>query len=255
MEVLYGATPVVHALRAGRRHVLQTLYINKDMMSVSRKTPQHVQQALKEAEKRNVNMSFVSKRKLEVLIGRNKVHQGLCLECSPIPITTWEPNNEQLCEKGKRSRIVVIAADHVQDPVNLGTIFRAAMFFECSGILLSRGCAPLSPTVSKYSAGAMEYLQAYETDNLSSSLKDAVEANWDVLGATSNKTPQVISSSKLSYRKRSILTVGNEGRGLSPRVVKVCTSLVNIPSSKEGLWEPSLNVAVATSCLLLLLKA
>ena len=67
---------------------------------------------------------------------------------------------------------------------NLGSLVRSAYFLGAEGVLCcARNSAPLSPTVSKASAGALELLPLHSCSNLMRTLQTAADSGWLVLGA------------------------------------------------------------------------
>lgn len=53
------------------------------------------------------------------------------------------------------------------DPVNMGSVLRSSLFFNVSGVVTTmRQSAPLSPSVSKASAGALEVMDIFNTHNM-----------------------------------------------------------------------------------------
>lgn len=72
--------------------------------------------------------------------------------------------------------------DGVTDPQNFGSIIRSACFLGASGIIVrKRGSCPLSPAVSKVSAGAMESFPIFQLKFVKQFLEEAKRAGWLVL--------------------------------------------------------------------------
>jgi hypothetical protein len=67
---------------------------------------------------------------------------------------------------------------------NLGAAIRGAYFLGAAGVLCcGRNSAPLSPAVSKASAGALEYLPIHACRSMPRTLARAAAQGWAVLGA------------------------------------------------------------------------
>lgn len=67
------------------------------------------------------------------------------------------------------------------DPQNFGALLRTAYFLRCDKVVVcSKNSAPLSPAVSKASAGAMELMKVYSTDNLMKFLDSSKNNGWQV---------------------------------------------------------------------------
>lgn len=75
----------------------------------------------------------------------------------------------------------VLALDEVWDPQNFGALLRTAYFLRCHQVVVcAKNSAPLSPAVSRASAGALELMPVYSTDNLMKFLDKSVENGWQV---------------------------------------------------------------------------
>ncbi|KAI8812042.1 Alpha/beta knot methyltransferase [Cladochytrium replicatum] len=152
----------------------------------------------------------------------------------------------------------VRALDRIQDPHNLGAILRNAHFFGVDGVIVTeRESSPLSPTVSRASAGAMEAMDMYVTTNLSKLMERS--DGWHVVGTAipdlNSRTPASPIHS-VKTRGPTIVVFGNEGEGLKPAVLRSCNELVWIPSGRARAVEAgvgmldSLNVSVACGIVL-----
>ncbi len=79
-------------------------------------------------------------------------------------------------------------AAHLQQ--NLGAAVRVAYFLGAAGVLCcGRNSAPLSPAVSKASAGALEYLPIHACRSMPRTLSRAADSGWHVIGGHRLLTP------------------------------------------------------------------
>jgi 21S rRNA (GM2251-2'-O)-methyltransferase len=75
-----------------------------------------------------------------------------------------------------------LALDEVWDPQNFGALLRSSFFLKCDGVVTcAKNSAPLSPAVSKASAGAMELMTIYSVDNMMKFLDNSRENGWQVI--------------------------------------------------------------------------
>lgn len=66
---------------------------------------------------------------------------------------------------------------------NLGAVVRSAYFLGAAGVMTcARNSAPLSPAVSKASAGALELMPVYSCRMMQKTLQRAADEGWSVLG-------------------------------------------------------------------------
>lgn len=146
--------------------------------------------------------------------------------------------------------------DEVVDPQNLGAILRSAYFLGQGrlGVLVcSKNSAPPTPVVSASSAGALELLTVYSTNNLPRTLNQAKEDGFRIIGASSSVPtiaggpgdgqvpPPLYDLQDLPLGngddRPTILVLGSEGHGIRTLVAKACTEFVRIPAG-VGLPEP-----------------
>lgn len=144
------------------------------------------------------------------------------------------------------ARGIWLALDCLQDPHNVGAIFRAAAFFGVKGIVLTEDrSAPLSAVVYDVASGGMEVVPFSVQTNLRRSLETAKEHNLWVLGSSEHAQRDV---AEVDRDRRWLLVVGNEEKGMRRLTAEHCDELCTIPC--QGSVVTSLNVSVATGILL-----
>ncbi len=164
-----------------------------------------------------------------------------------------------LPKKNNKETTFILALDRLQDPGNLGTLFRTALAADVELIWLALGADPLSQKVIRASAGALmhmpfERLGSHEddaVDKLSCKLKDAKNRGFQVVGAYSSSSSIDVELSlywEIDWQKPTVLVLGNEGNGVHPKVQACCTHAVTLPHNEIV---ESLNVASAAVPLLL----
>ncbi|KAI1231735.1 hypothetical protein IHE44_0007367, partial [Lamprotornis superbus] len=210
-----------------------------------------------QAAARGVPVLHVPGRALNVLC-RGRPHQGVCLEAAPLPFRSLRDAEEPQPghgESGRRQRLWLVL-EHIQDPMNLGALLRSAYFLGVDRVVVthSNSC-PLTPIVSKASAGAMEVFDVYSTDDLQGFLKAKSAEGWEVVGTVSRpedvEDVPVISCSEFRWDKPLIVVIGSEGEGLSLETQLQCQRMLAIPPGRAlhpGI--DSLNVSVAAGILL-----
>jgi 23S rRNA (guanosine2251-2'-O)-methyltransferase len=147
-----------------------------------------------------------------------------------------------------------LALDQIQDPQNLGAIFRAAGFFGVQGIIITQDrSAPLTATAYDVAAGGLEYVPFCVVTNMKNALEHAKEAGVWILG-TSEHAHDDISS--IPRDRPWLLVLGNEEKGIRRLTEESCDMLCRISglggvssTAAEG-RVTSLNVSVATGILI-----
>ena len=139
----------------------------------------------------------------------------------------------------------VIVLDNLQDPGNMGTVFRTAEAAGATGILMSSDCVDIyNPKVVRSTMGALFRVPYCRTDDLSGAVKDLKNAGIRVYAAhLEGKNPY----DREDYRGGTAFLIGNEGNGLREEVASCADCRIRIPM--EGKAE-SLNAAVAAAVLM-----
>ena len=137
-----------------------------------------------------------------------------------------------------------LVLDGVQDPGNVGTIWRTADALGAQGLFLLEKCAdPFSPKTVRASMGACFRLGAWEIglDALIAWLeRGGIPLYAAALGANTADVREVDWSV-------SAAVIGSEGKGVSPQVAAACRRTVRIPMRERC---ESLNAAVAAAIVL-----
>ncbi|XP_066492291.1 rRNA methyltransferase 1, mitochondrial [Tiliqua scincoides] len=253
MDILFGIAPCSLALARSKRD-FSRLFLKSSRSGQSPVLEEFAQLA----KSRRIPLQLVHRKTLDALC-KGGVHQGVCLEATPLhPIGWWEsPSHEgEKAAAQDGSQLIWLALEGIQDPMNLGAVLRSAHFLGVDGIVMSqRNSCPLTPVVSKASSGAMEVLDVFSTDDLQSFLKEKARQGWEVLGTVGHMKPQddipVVRCSDFHWTRPTILLLGNEGYGLSPETRGVCQKMLTISPGRElpaGI--ESLNVSVAAGIIL-----
>jgi len=140
---------------------------------------------------------------------------------------------------------LVIAADGVQDPGNLGTIIRSADAAGADGVVIGRGSADVyNPKTVRSTMGSLFHLPIAAEADLPAVLRKAREHGAQVVAASVDAEDNLYD---LDCRRPTWFVVGSEAHGLSAEVLASVNRFVKIPM--RGAAE-SLNVAMAATLLL-----
>ena len=140
------------------------------------------------------------------------------------------------------SRYLVL--DGLQDPGNLGTLWRTADAFGADGLLLLPGCAdPWSPKTLRATMGACFRLPVWEgtLEELTGLLARSAAPLYAT--ALRDDTEDI----RAVPLEGAAVVIGSEGRGVSQPVLDACRATLKIPMRDRC---ESLNAAVAASVVL-----
>jgi len=144
-----------------------------------------------------------------------------------------------------KDRGILLVADHITDPGNLGSLIRTAEFFGAQGLILPRDrSASITDTVHKRSAGGSTYLPVARVVNLARTLKQMKDEGLWIIGAEAEGKTNIYG---FDWNRDLVLVLGSEGKGLSKVVRDRCHHLVSIPRSGHL---TSLNVSIAAGIIL-----
>lgn len=148
----------------------------------------------------------------------------------------------ELPKKLKGSRYLIL--DGVQDPGNVGTIWRTADAFGADGLILCQGCAdPWGPKTVRATMGAAFRLPVWET-TLEEAAARLREADIPLYATALREGTRDVRELPLG---RSGVIIGSEGQGVSQLALELCRQTVKIPMLERC---ESLNAAVAASVVL-----
>jgi TrmH family RNA methyltransferase len=139
---------------------------------------------------------------------------------------------------------LLVVADRIQDPGNLGTIIRIADAAGVAGVIAVAGTVdPFNPKAVRATMGSLFHLPV-----VSAAAEDVIEAlrahEIRILVADQHGAVDFLDA---EYRRPCAIVLGNEGQGVDPRWVEHAAATVRIPMYGRA---ESLNVAVAAALLL-----
>lgn len=204
---------------------------------------------IKQAQKQRLNRpqpTLMDKQKLENLLPKGAVHQGIALDCALLPEIDLQDLIIRSHNK-KTARIAIL--DQVTDPHNVGAILRSASAFGLDGVLMQKKFAPtLDGVLAKTACGAVDHIPVAQATNLARALDDLKEAGFFILGL-SEHAPQ--SLEQINPPEKCAIILGSEGEGMRRLLMENCDSLVRLPT--DGAIA-SLNVSNAAAVCFYALK-
>lgn len=164
-------------------------------------------------------------------ISDSKTPQDILALC-PLPLnpppTAWGPR--------------LVALHQVQDPGNVGAILRSMDAAGNDALLIDGGCAdPFSPKALRASMGAVFRVPVYAFPELDGQLSVLKDQGHQLIAGDLGGSPLF---SHPPFGEKTCLLVGNEGAGLSPRLLALSDMRLKLPMPGGA---ESLNAAVAAS--------
>ena len=136
----------------------------------------------------------------------------------------------------------VICLEDIQDPGNLGTIFRTAEGAGMSAVIMSAGCVDLfNPKVVRATMGAIFRLPFFITENMTKEAERLKQEHFSVYAASLEGARLYTEE---TYEGKCAVIIGNEANGIKQETQQAATHKIKIPM--EGQLE-SLNAAVSAA--------
>lgn len=194
-----------------------------------------------EAIARGIPVIETERRKLDQLSGFAP-HQGVIAMAAEKEYCSVEDILNIARDRGEKALIVI--ADGICDPYNLGAVIRCAEGCGAHGLILpKRHAAGLSPLVTKASAGAIEHLAIAKVANISAAIETLKKAGVWIYAAEAGGEAYY----DLDMSCPVAIVLGSEGAGVSELVRKHSDFTVSIPMYGKV---NSFNVSTAAAVLL-----
>ena len=233
-SILYGVNPILEALKASKRRCTK-IVVKEGTLNPRVQTIVNLAGSLK------VKVEEIPHKKFQNTFS-SFAHQNIIGYFSPKEPLKIEDLIRQAFQETSTPTLVVV--DGIQDPQNLGAIIRSAEVLGVQGLILpERRSAPLSETVAKCSAGAIEILPVACVNNLVQALEILKKKGFWAVGVdAAGKTP----CHEMQFDFPVALVIGGEEKGIRPLLRKTCDFTVHIPM--DGKLD-SLNAAAASTVI------
>lgn len=178
--------------------------------------------------------AFCVPRSILETVCETRTPQGVCASFdAPRPVA-----EEALPE-------TVVALDGVQDPGNVGTIWRTADAAGIQSLLLGAGSAdPLSPKVLRAAMGSGFRIPFGTTASLPETLRALRSRGYTIIASQLNGTDFY---TRPPVGERFVLVIGNEARGISSDVLACADLHLKLPMRGGA---ESLNAAIAAAIMM-----
>ncbi len=138
-----------------------------------------------------------------------------------------------------------LALDTIQNPDNLGAISRTCEALGLDGMIISGGCDIYNPKALRASMGALFRLPIRICQNLEAEIERCRELGISAYATVPDR--EAVSVTDVDFSVGGICVIGNEGNGVSSKVIDACTEKITI--KMDGRAE-SLNAAAAASIIM-----
>ena len=229
---IIGLHAVQAAVQAGRK--IDRILVAKGASNA------RVQALLNECRRRGLPFRMEPREQLD-RIAEGGVHQGVVAFAPP---KAHVELSDVLAEE--RPDGLIVLADGVEDPHNLGAIVRSAEAAGAQAVVVPRRrSASVNDAAGKAAAGALERLPLVRTVNINRAIEQVQKAGYWVYGLDERGDQQLWD---VDLKGKVAIVVGREGEGLHRLTFERCDGILAIPMAEEGV--SSLNVSVAAGVAL-----
>ena len=232
-DIIFGRNSVQEAIKAERP--LDSILVARGERSGS------IPKILADGKNAGIPIKEVDRKKLDFMCGHGN-HQGIIAVGAVKAYSTVDDIFARAEERGEAPFIIV--CDEIEDPHNLGAIIRTAEASGAHGVIVpKRRSASLSYTVSKTSAGAVEFMHVARVTNIPQTLEELKERGlWIYCADMDGETFY-----NANLKGAVALVIGSEGKGVGRLVKEKCDVILSMPMKGHI---NSLNASVAAGILM-----
>ena len=231
--IVIGRNAVSELLKSGR--AIDKIYVRKGERegSVTVLVAKAIEKGIPVVESELSKLDFISG-------GAN--HQGIVAMASMKEYVSVDDILSIAQKRGEKPLIVI--ADSIEDPHNLGALIRCA---ECAGahgiIIPKRHAVGITPAVYKSSAGAIEYMAVAKVSNIATTIEYLKEKGLWIFACEAGGSAYY----ETDFNCPAAIILGSEGNGVGRLIKERSDFIVSIPMYGRV---NSLNVSTAASVIL-----
>ncbi|OPZ79147.1 MAG: 23S rRNA (guanosine-2'-O-)-methyltransferase RlmB [Alphaproteobacteria bacterium ADurb.Bin438] len=185
---------------------------------------------------KTLRKEIVMKEKLDSLLGRDTIHQGIALLVSPL---------DSLDIEYAYDKKTVLILDQVTDPHNVGAILRSAVAFDIDAVILTDdNSAKESGVLAKSACGALERMPIIRVVNLKRAIEQLKSNDFWCIGFDGDGKREL---KDFNFGNKTAIIMGAEGPGMRRLTKEACDEILRISMSPNM---ESLNVSNATAIAL-----
>lgn len=231
MEYIVEGTLSAKAVIEAKRRPVSKVLINKTKKS------RDIDYLIRIARSNKIVVEFVNETEIEKHV-EGKTHGGVI---AFVGKRTYQ-QLETLLESPKP---FIAILEGIEDPFNFGYCLRSLYASGCDGVIVSkRNWTTVVDVVTKSSAGASEFINIYESQDLPATIIQLKAAGLTVYGANRKEAKSLYET---KFNDKLVVAIGGEKRGLSSKVARLCDYNIYIPYAND--FRNAINGSSATSII------
>ena len=175
----------------------------------------------------NTNVITIKKTRDEIdfLLKGISNHQGICLRVEKIQT----PQLSDFIKNLNEERSIIFLLDQLEDPQNVGAIFRSALAFNIDGIILTNNNSVTENSfLAKTASSAIDKVPFTRIQNISSSIKILKDNGYWIYGLDVKAKNSITD---IKFPKKTVFVLGSENKGIRKITASLCDESLKIKMS------------------------
>ena len=194
-----------------------------------------------EIDKLDISTLTKTREEIDLLLKGASNHQGICLRAEKIQTPILSDFLKKIVEENS----VIFLLDQLDDPQNVGAIFRSALAFGISGIILTDNKSVTENSfLVKTASSAIDKIPFTKINNISSCIKILKENDYWVYGLDMKAHSSITD---IEFPKKTVFVLGSENKGMRQITSSLCDEKLKIKMSDNL---ESLNVSNAAAIMM-----
>ncbi len=168
-----------------------------------------------------------NREEIENLLGEKSNHQGICLKANKIA----NQELKELISNVRSNKSLIVLLDQLEDPQNVGAIFRSALAFKLNGVIMTENnSVNENAFLTKAASGGIDKLPFAKIKNISSCIKLLKDSGYWIYGLDVNTNKTI---DQINYPKKVVIVLGSEHRGIRKITSSICDEIIKIEMNNQ----------------------
>ena len=196
-----------------------------------------------EVKLENLNIITIRKTREEIdlILKGISNHQGICIRVEKIQ----PPQFPDFINNLNKEKSIIFLLDQLDDPQNVGAIFRSGLAFDIDGIILTdHNSVAENSFLAKTASGAIDKVPFTKIQNISSCIKTLKDKGYWIYGLDMKAKSSITD---IAFPNKIVFVLGSESKGMRRVTSLLCDESLKIKMSNNL---ESLNVSNAAAIMM-----
>nr|AAR05334.1 predicted tRNA/rRNA methyltransferase [uncultured marine alpha proteobacterium HOT2C01] len=175
----------------------------------------------------NINVISIKKTRdeIDLLLKGISNHQGICMRVEKLQT----PKLSDFINNLNEERSIIFLLDQLDDPQNVGAIFRSALAFNIDGIILTNtNSVTENSFLAKTASSALDKVPFIKIQNISSCIKILKDSGYWIYGLDMKAERSITET---TFPKKIVFILGSESKGMRKITDSLCDEGLKIKMS------------------------